>query len=97
MIISDLSHFEEVASEAPSIVGGGTKTSTTITTADKLLSSYFLKQLSPELRAILKKTKIRVTSVTSKYKGAFASATVGSSSTGQLAVQVSISSSSASA
>ena len=85
MIISDLSHFEEVVSEAPSIVGGAVKKNKTIT-ADQLLSDFVLDLLPSGTVALLKKTKVTVKSVTNKNKGVSATAKVGTSKGGGVAV-----------
>lgn len=92
MIISDLSHFEEVVSEAPTIVGGASYT----TSCSSLLSSAFLKKLPAAFRNQLKKTKCRVNTLTVKSKGGYASATTAISSKGKTSIGVSFSSSSSS-
>ena len=94
MIISDLSHFEEVVA-ARSIIGGvATETYSTIT-ADELVSESLLDLLSPATRKLLKKTKVKVNTVTVKDQGVSATAKTATTKTNQ--VKVSTSSSRASA
>lgn len=76
MNISDLSHLEEVVSEAPSIVGGEVTKESYTTTADQLVSDLLLKLLSPESITLLKNTEVEVNTVTLKSDGAVASATI---------------------
>ena len=68
MIISDLSHFEEIIFEAPSLVGGAT-TKTSTVNAYELLTDSFLDLLSPKSIALLKKLKVTLKTVTVKDKG----------------------------
>lgn len=90
MIISDLSHFEEVVSEAPNIVGG----SVTLVTADQLLTESIRAKLSPEHLALLKKSKVKLNTVSGKKKGGSTSKTTGSLTEGGVKVEFSASSSS---
>jgi hypothetical protein len=84
MIISDLSHFEEVVSEAPSIVGGAATQKTT--TADQLLSKDLLDRLSPESVARLRKIKVKVKTVTKKKKGVSVTVSTGTAKGGGVAI-----------
>lgn len=95
MIISDLSHFEEVVAEAPSIVGGTVTKKTTTITADQLLSDFVLDLLSPQSVALLKKTKVSVNSVTVKSKGAVATVKTGTAKAGNVKVSTAFASASA--
>lgn len=81
MIISDLSHFEEVISEAPSIVGGAT-TKTSTVSAYQLLPDSLLELLSPKSIALLKKTIVTIKTVTVKGKGVSATVKTGTSKGG---------------
>lgn len=83
MIISDLSHFEEVISEAPSIVGGAT-TKTSNVSAYELLPDSVLDLLSSKSIALLKKTKLTLKTVTVKGKGVSATAKTGTSKGGEV-------------
>lgn len=75
MFISDLSHFEEVVSEAPSIVGGEVTKGIYTTNAYELIKTDFLDLLSKESIKLLKETEVTVRNVTVKNNGAVASAT----------------------
>jgi hypothetical protein len=86
MIISDLSHFEEAVSEAPSIVGGAITKVTSIITADKLISEALLDLLSDETIASLKKTKLKVETVTLKQKGVSATVKTAKSKSGKVKI-----------
>lgn len=97
MIISDLSHFEEVVAEAPSIVGGG------------IISTSFRSQLKKKIdevraqlnknraaiRSAVEKNKIEVVSVNTENNNVSAAATIASGTTAQGKIEVSTSSSSA--
>ncbi len=83
MIISDLSHFEEVIPEAPSIVGGATTKASTVS-AYELLPDFFLDLLPPKSIALLKKTKVTLKTVAVKGKGVSASVTTGTSKGGKV-------------
>lgn len=88
MIISDLSHFEEVVFEAPSIVGGATTTS--FPTA---IPSYILKQLPREIRALLRGVKGKVITLKTTNKNGYASVTTGIFKQGKVNVSFSSSTS----
>lgn len=88
MIISDLSHFEEVVFEAPSIVGG-----TTTTAFSTSLPSSLLRQLSPQLRALLRSLRGRVITVNLNNRNGSASVTTGVFRQGNLNVSFAASSS----
>lgn len=88
MIISDLSHFEEVVCEAPSIVGGATKT-----TFSTKLPSSILNRLSGKLRNLVKDLKGKVTTIEITDKDGFASVTTGVFKKGKKTISVSSSTS----
>ena len=73
MIISDLSHFEEVVA-ARSIVGGLATEAYSTITADELVSESLLDLLSPGTRKLLKETKVKVNTVTVEDQGVSATA-----------------------
>lgn len=83
MIISDLSHFEEVIPEAASVVGGATTKTSTIS-AYELFPDFFLDLLSPKSIALLKNTKVTLKTVTVKDKGVSATVKTGTSKGGKV-------------
>lgn len=83
MIISDLSHFEEVISEATSIIGGASTKNSTVS-AYELLPDSLVELLSPKSIALLKKTKVSLKTVTVKGKGVSATVKAGSSKGGKV-------------
>ena len=87
MIISDLSHFEEVVSEASIIVGGETKTTKTTK-----LPTEVLEALSDNFAKILEGASGTVVTVEAKTKDAVSSTTTGTFNQGTKKVKVSSSS-----
>lgn len=70
MIISDLSHCEEVVCEAPKIVGGVTQTTTS-----KKLSTEVVNVLPDDLSKVVKNLEGKVTTVKVTKKNGVSSAT----------------------
>jgi hypothetical protein len=97
MMISDLSHFEEVVVEAPNIVGGGIISTSSRLQLKKKIDEVRaqLKKNRAAIRSEIEKSKIEVASVNLQKNDASATATIASGTTAQGKVEVSTSSSSA--